>query len=97
MQVRASRRLDRFFTKATVFAGWGTVALLAWITLQIGYEAWPAIRQFHLSFLFSQAWDTDDDIYGALPFIYGTLVSSALALLIAAPLGVAVAIFLTED
>jgi phosphate transport system permease protein len=96
-QARGARRFDLFFTKATVLAGWGTVALLAWITLQIAYEAWPAIHQFHLGFLFSQKWDTDNDIYGALPFIYGTLVSSALALVIATPLGVAIAIFLTED
>jgi len=96
-QVRTARRFDLLFTKATVLAGWSTVALLAWITFQIAYEAWPAFQQFHLSFLFSQTWDTDNDVYGALPFIYGTLVSSALALLIATPLGVAIAIFLTED
>jgi phosphate transport system permease protein len=96
-QARAARRFDLFFTKATVLAGWGTVALLAWIALQIAYEAWPAMKQFHLGFLVSQTWDTDNDVYGALPFIYGTLVSSALALLIATPLGVAIAIFLTED
>ena len=96
-QARAARRFDLFFTKATVLAGWGTVGLLAWIALQIGYEAWPAFMQFHLGFLVSQTWDTENDIYGALPFIYGTLVSSAIALLLATPLGVAIAIFLTED
>jgi phosphate transport system permease protein len=96
-QVRAARRFDLFFTRATVFAGWGTVLLLAWISLQIAYEAWPAMKQFQFGFLFSQSWDTENDVYGALPFIYGTLVSSALALVIATPLGVAIAIFLTED
>jgi phosphate transport system permease protein len=96
-QAHGARRFDLYFTKATFLAGWGTVALLAWITLQIAYEAWPAFLQFHVGFLFSQKWDTQNDVYGALPFIYGTLVSSALALLIATPLGVAIAIFLTED
>jgi len=96
-QARGARRFDLFFTKATVLAGWGTVALLAWITFQIAYEAWPAMAKFHLGFIVSQDWDTDNEVYGALPFIYGTLVSSALALLIATPLGVAIAIFLTED
>ena len=96
-QARGARRFDLFFTKATVLAGWGTVALLAWIMFQIAYEAWPAIRQFQFGFIVSQDWDTENDIYGALPFIYGTLVSSILALLIATPLGVAIAIFLTED
>ena len=96
-QARGARRFDLFFTRATFLAGWGTVFLLGWITLQIAYEAWPAFLQFHLGFLFSQSWDTENDVYGALPFIYGTLVSSVLALLLATPLGVAIAIFLTED
>lgn len=96
-QARTARRFDLFFTKATVLSGWGTVVLLVWIALQIAWQAWPAMAQFHLGFLVSQTWDTDNDIYGALPFIYGTLFSSGLALLIATPLGVAVAIFLTED
>lgn len=52
--------------------------------------------QFGLSFLGSSVWNPVEDIYGALPFIYGTLVSSALALLIAIPLGVGSAIFLAE-
>jgi phosphate transport system permease protein len=96
-RARSSRRFDLFFTKATFLAGWGTVALLVWIALQIAYAAWPAFMQFKFGFIFSQAWDTEDDVYGALPFIYGTVVSSALALLIATPLGVAIAVFLTED
>jgi phosphate transport system permease protein len=96
-QARSARRFDLFFTKATFLAGWGTVALLAWIALEIGYQAWPAFVQYHFGFLVSQTWDTENDVYGALPFIYGTLVSSCLALLIATPLGVAIAVFLTED
>jgi len=96
-QARGARRFDFFFTKATVLAGWGTVVLLAWIMGEIAYQAWPAMVKFHLGFIISQDWDTDNEVYGALTFIYGTLVSSALALLIATPLGVAIAIFLTED
>jgi phosphate transport system permease protein len=96
-QAQGARRFDLFFTQATFLAGWGTVALLGWITLQIAYGAWPAFMQFHFGFLVSQTWDTENDVYGALPFIYGTLVSSVLALMLATPLGVAIAIFLTED
>jgi phosphate transport system permease protein len=96
-RAKRSRRFDGFFTKATFLAGWGTVALLAWIAFQIGYAAWPAFQKYGLGFIIGQEWDPVNDVYGALPLIYGTVVSSILALLIATPLGVAIAIFLTED
>jgi phosphate transport system permease protein len=88
---------DRIFSGLTFVSGWGTVVLLALIALEVGDQALPAMRQFGLHFLVSTDWDTNNDVYGALPLIYGTLVSAALALLIATPLGVAIAVFLTED
>lgn len=70
------------------------------ITSMLVYELW---RNSHLSrekfawmFLWTRVWDPNFDNYGALPFIYGTLVTSALALVIALPLGLASAIFLSE-
>ncbi|MEJ0001095.1 MAG: phosphate ABC transporter permease subunit PstC, partial [Verrucomicrobiota bacterium] len=96
-QAKSSRRFDLFFTKATFLAGWGTVALLFWIAAEIAYAAWPAFAKYNFAFIVGQQWDPVNDVYGALPLIYGTAVSSALALLIATPLGVAIAIFLTED
>ena len=64
--------------------------------LQLVVSAWPAIRAFGAGFLFSSTWDPVRDVYGAAPMIYGTVVSSVLALLLAVPLAVGVAIFLTE-
>lgn len=96
-QARRSRRFDLFFTKATFLAGWGTVALLVWIGFQIGYAAWPAVQKYNVGFIIGRDWDPVNDVYGALPLIYGTAISSAIALVIATPLGVAIAIFLTED
>jgi phosphate transport system permease protein len=58
--------------------------------------AMPALKEFKLSFIFSTMWDPVMDIYGAAPALYGTAVSSFLALLVAAPLGVGTAVFLTE-
>ncbi|AXC11850.1 Phosphate transport system permease protein PstC [Acidisarcina polymorpha] len=55
-----------------------------------------SIAKFGISFFFTQAWDPVTGAFGALPFIYGTLVSSFLGLLIAVPLAIGVAIFLTE-
>jgi phosphate transport system permease protein len=96
-RAQRSKRFDLFFAAATFLAGWGTVALLLWIMLEVGYASLPAVRQYGLGFIVGMEWDPVDDRYGALPLIYGTVVSAALALLIATPLGVAIAIFLTED
>jgi len=75
----------------------GTVVL---ITVLLVYELWQgsalARQRFGLSFLRTSVWDPVFDQFGALPFIYGTLVTSAVALLIAVPLGIGAAIFLAE-
>jgi phosphate transport system permease protein len=96
-RAQRSRSFDVVFSWATFVAGWGTVALLACIALEVGYAALPAVRQYGLGFILGTQWDPVNDQYGALPLIYGTMVSAALALLMATPLGVAIAIFLTED
>ena len=67
----------------------GLVAALTW-------ESWAAMRTFGLRFLMTSHWDPVAGEFGALPFIYGTLVSSLLALLIAVPLSLGAAIFLAE-
>src|SRR5262249_49438789 len=66
------------------------------IVIQLIISAWPAIRTFSWKFLTRSVWDPVSEVYGAAPMIVGTLVSSALALLIAVPLALGVAIFLTE-
>jgi phosphate transport system permease protein len=96
-KAQRSKLFDSLFSKSTFLAGWGTVALLVFIALEVGYAALPAVRHYGLGFIVGMEWDPVSDKYGALPAIYGTLVSSALALLMATPLGVAIAIFLTED
>ncbi|MGL6136202.1 MAG: phosphate ABC transporter permease subunit PstC, partial [Planktothrix sp.] len=60
-------------------------------------KAIPAIQQFGLGFLFDSAWNPVTSQYGAFPMIYGTLMSSFIALLFAVPLGLGTAIFLSED
>jgi phosphate transport system permease protein len=59
-------------------------------------NAWPSIGRFRWAFLWTSTWDPVAEIYGAAPMIFGTLVSSFLALLLAVPLALGVAIFLTE-
>ncbi len=70
--------------------------LLLTIAGQLFVNSWPSIKRFGLGFVFNSVWDPVQDIYGSAPPIYGTLVSSALALLIAVPLAVGVSIYLTE-
>lgn len=88
---------DKAFRYISMAAAWFGVFLIFWIAVQVFGEAWPAISQFGLQFLIDVEWNPVTKEYGALPLIYGTVVSSLLALLIATPLGVAIAIFLSED
>ena len=87
---------DRVFRGLTYVFAWGTVLLVLWIVLEIGGSALPAIKQHGLSFLTGTTWDANKGEYAIRPHIWGTLYSSALALVIATILGVAVAVFLSE-
>jgi phosphate transport system permease protein len=70
--------------------------LLVFIAVEIVVAAWPALRAFGFGFLTSSDWDPPKQVFGAASAIYGTVVSSLLALLIATPLALGVAIFLSE-
>jgi len=69
------------------------VVLLAYKLVE---QAWPAISKYGLGFLWSRAWDPVRSHFGALDFIFGTVYTSFFALLIAAPLSIAIALFLSE-
>ena len=71
-------------------------ALIALIGWELYKGSKLSLHQFGWHFLVSSDWDPVNDIYGALPFIFGTVVSSAIALLIAVPISVATAAYLTE-
>ena len=87
---------DRIYhVSITVFA-LGVPLLLCCIAVAIGAAAAPAFRAFGLSFLTSSRWDAVAGEFGAAPAIYGTVVSSIIALVIATPLALGVAIFLSE-
>ncbi len=71
------------------------LVLLA-LLVELAVSAWPSIQRFSWAFLWTSTWDPVAEIYGAAPMIFGTVVSSLLALLLAVPLSLGVAIFLTE-
>jgi phosphate transport system permease protein len=92
-----SKTVDRLF-RATIYGTGGiivaTLILMAWTILK---QSLPAIDKFGFGFLFGREWNVPDSIYGALPLIYGTLASSAIALLIAIPIGLSISILTSEN
>jgi phosphate transport system permease protein len=89
---------DRVFFGALAAAALVGPVLLVLLVLVLLYGAWPSIQTFGFSFVTSGVWEPNParEQYGAFPFIVGTLVSSVLALCVAAPVGVAAATFIGE-
>jgi phosphate transport system permease protein len=92
----ASRVPDIAFKWMAALAAGMIVVLIILVGWELYVGSRLSLAHFGIGFLWSSEWDPVQDKYGALPFIFGTLVSSLLALLIAVPLGVATAVFLTE-
>lgn len=96
---RSSHRFgfsDRIFSNTTLVFAMVIAALLVGLVIILVKDAMPAITRFGFSFITSSTWDPVKEIYGALPAIYGTLLSSAIGLLIAVPISLGAAIFLVE-
>jgi phosphate transport system permease protein len=91
-----SRFGDRAFEWLTLAMASAVVVLVILIGLELWNGSSLAIKKFGFHFLTTSTWDPVAEQFGALPFIYGTLVSSAIALIIAVPLGIATAAYLTE-
>jgi phosphate transport system permease protein len=77
-------------------AAFGVVAVVALLVYELFDQAWPAIQRFGFGFVTSHAWDPVKAKFGALDFIWGTVYTSLLAVLLAAPLSIAIALFLSE-
>jgi phosphate transport system permease protein len=93
---RVSPWADALFSALAHSAAWLTLALLAGILISLVIGAAPAIRAYGLSFLWTSEWDPVQNRYGGLVMIYGTLMTSFIALLIAVPVSFGIALFLTE-
>jgi len=95
--VRAPSRLgDLLFGGLTRGAAIVTLLLLGGIIVSLAINAWPSIQGLGFKFLVSSEWDPPADVYGALVPIYGTIVTSLIALIIAVPVSFGIALFLTE-
>jgi len=87
---------DKVFRSFVVLCALAIMAVVGLIVFELLRESRPSVIKFGFKFLTKQIWDPVAEDFGALPFIYGTLVSSIVALIIAVPLSVGTALFLTE-
>src|SRR5450755_419455 len=96
LQGKVSEIPDAIFGGAMRLCGFAVVALLGLIVYQLAVGSELSWHAFGWKFFGHLDWNPVQDQYGALPFIYGTIVSSVLSLVIAVPLAVGVAVFITE-
>ena len=92
-----ARRLPDFFRWFTALAAVSSVFVLGWIFWEVFQEAKPALEEHGLGFLTGAQWQPNRDRYGVLPFLVGTVATAIIALVLAFPPGLAIAIFLSED
>jgi len=87
---------DRMFKFAMILCGLAVLGMLVLIVYELARNSAPSWHAFGFKFFAGHDWDPVNEQFGAMPFVYGTLVSSLLALLIAVPLSIGVAVFTTE-
>ena len=95
-RVRRFAAQDRIFAAVTFSFAALVMLILGGILLSLLNEAWPALQEYGLGFLTGSVWSPSKDVYGALIAVYGTVVTSAIALLLAVPISFGIAVFLTE-
>jgi phosphate transport system permease protein len=87
---------DRTFRGITLVAGLAVLAILALIAYSTTKQAWPIFSHEGLSFVTSSTWNPANNQFGALAFIYGTVITSIIAIAIAVPVSVGIALYTTE-
>lgn len=92
----SSRLPDEVFRWIILLSAVSVFAIVVLVVWELVDKSRLSLHQFGLRFFYGHDWDPVNDSFGAMPFIYGTLVSSFLALLLAVPLSVGVAVFVTE-
>ncbi len=93
----SANSINTFFRWLVGLAAFSVVIVLLWLAWTVFNDARPAINKFGLGFLTNDQWDVGKQLFGGLSFVYGTLVTSFLSLLLAIPLGLAVALTTSEN
>ncbi|MBZ9884590.1 phosphate ABC transporter permease subunit PstC [Mesorhizobium sp. CA10] len=94
--VRRFAVTDMVFRTATRLSAMLVLVLLGGVAISLVAGSWEALSKFGFSFLTTESWNPVTENFGALAPIYGTIVTSAIAILIAVPIGIGIAVFLTE-
>jgi phosphate transport system permease protein len=94
--MRRQRLEDLAFRSTTKIFAFGVLLLLGAVMVSLFVGALPSFRAFGFTFLFDQSWNPVKQVFGGAPAIYGTLITSFIAMLVGVPLALGVAIFLTE-
>jgi phosphate transport system permease protein len=87
---------DAIFRNITRGAALAVLVILGGVIVALMSGAWPALREFGLTFLIDESWNPVTERFGAIAPIYGTIVTSLIAMVIAVPVGLMIALFLTE-
>ena len=95
-RVRMFNIQDTIFHQVTLLFAFVVLAALAGILISLAVEALPVFRKFGPAFLWTNVWNVPEERFGALSAIYGTVVTSVIALVIAVPVSFGIALFLTE-
>ncbi|MEK7680408.1 MAG: phosphate ABC transporter permease subunit PstC, partial [Deltaproteobacteria bacterium] len=93
---KADRYGDALFKGVSFFFAFSVIILLFLIIAVLFKESMPSLRKFGFGFLYGRQWDPVSQSFGGLAAIYGTVVSSIIAIVIAVPISLGIAIFLTE-
>jgi len=95
-RIARERIAERIFHCATFIAALLVLTILGGVVAALLHGSWPALSHFRLDFILHEVWNPVTEQFGALAPIYGTLVTSFIALLLAVPIGFGIAVFLTE-
>jgi phosphate transport system permease protein len=96
IQARRDALIEAVFRPATLLAAITVLVVLAGIIAGLVHGAWPALTRFKWNFLTTATWNPVTEVFGALAPLYGTVVTSVIAMLVAVPTAFGIAIFLTE-
>ena len=96
VQLRREARAERVFRVLSTGAALLVLALLAGVLLALIYGGWPALRTFRLGFLTETIWNPVTEQFGAFAALYGTVVTSLIAMILSVPVAFGIAVFLTE-